>query len=370
MTEQEAVVLLNALPSLNRAKIRKLIAYFGSAVRVVSAGEKELWSSEILPRHLLDKILEFDSDNFLQNEYNLIQQNQVSIVTIFDENYPQALKNIPDPPVVLYVRGQLPPDSGVSVAVVGSRNASIYGLTVAETFSSQLAECGFNVISGLAKGIDAAAHRGCLKTGGQTVAVVGCGLCHIYPEENKALYGQIAQNGAVVSEFPMATPPISFNFPARNRIISGLSLAVLVIEASLKSGALITSRFALEQGRDVFAVPGKIDQPNSQGVNRLIKEGAKLVTCFEDILEELEPELRRALAGSAGTQQPEPEDNIQQNLNDAECAVVKCLTQQPLYIDDVAEKSGRAHGEVAGILLKLEIKKIIKQLPGKYYARA
>ncbi|MCC6759224.1 MAG: DNA-protecting protein DprA [Candidatus Omnitrophica bacterium] len=370
MTEQQAIVLLNALPGLGSVKVRKLIEYFGSATRAVSAGERELWSSEILSRQALGKILEFDRDNFLQNEYNLIQQNQVSVVTIFDENYPQALKSIHDPPVVLYVRGQLPLDNGVSVAVVGSRHASIYGLTVAETFSSQLAECGFNVISGLAKGIDAAAHRGCLKTGGQTVAVIGCGLCHIYPEENKDLYGQISRNGAVVSEFPMATPPISFNFPARNRIISGLSLAVLVIEASLKSGALITSRFALEQGRDVFAVPGKIDQPNSQGVNRLIKEGAKLVTCFEDILEELEPELRRALVGSKGVEQQAHEDNIPQNLNDDECAVVKCLTQQPLYIDDLAEKSGHPQGQVAGILLKLELRKIIKQLPGKYYVRA
>jgi DNA processing protein len=374
MTEQEAVIVLNALPSLSGARIRKLITYFGSAVQVLKAGERELWSSEILSRPLLDKILEFDRDNFLQNEYNHIRQNQVDVVTIFDEHYPQALKNIPDSPIVLYVRGQLPPDSGVSVAVVGSRNASVYGLTIAEKFSSQLAQCGFNVISGLAKGIDAAAHRGCLKTGGQTVAVIGCGLCHVYPSENKELYRQIAQHGAIISEFPMETPPISFNFPARNRIISGLSLAVLVIEASLKSGALITSRFALEQGRDVFAIPGKIDHPNAQGVNRLIKDGAKLVTCFEDILEELEPQLRRSIADSRGTTWKElpreSEELVFSNLNENESQLVQLLAPEALYIDELVDKLGQSHGEVASLLLKLEFKKVVKQLPGKYYARA
>jgi len=368
MTEQEAVVVLNALPGLNGSRIRKLMTYFGSAQNALKAGEKELWSSEILPRHVLDKILEFDRDNFLQNEYNLIRQKQVSIVTIFDDNYPQALRNIPDPPIVLYVSGQLPPDNNASVAMVGSRNASVYGLTVAEKFSAQLSELGFVVVSGLAKGIDAAAHRGCLKTGGQTVAVIGCGLSHIYPQENKELYRQISQNGAIISEFPMATPPITFNFPARNRIISGLSLAVLVIEASLKSGALITSRFALEQGRDVFAVPGKIDHPNSQGTNRLIKDGAKLVTCFEDILEELEPELRRNLAAPQAKKTIEPV-SVRHLLSETETVFVELLSAEPLYIDDLVGKSGQPQAEVASILLRLELRKVVKQLPGKYFVK-
>ncbi len=369
MIQEQAMIVLNALPGFGSVRIRRLVDYFGSAEAVLKASAAELGSSEILSPALIKKIFEFDRDNFLQNEYNLLQQNNTQVITIFDENYPLALRGIHDPPVVLYVKGRLPSEQGLAVGVVGSRNASIYGLNIAQKFSGQLAELGITVVSGLARGVDAAAHRGALRTGGQTLAVVGCGLSHIYPPENKQLYFEIEQKGAIVSEFPMAMPPISFNFPARNRIISGLSLAVLVVEASLKSGALITSHFALEQGRDVFAVPGKIDSPNSQGVNQLIKEGAKLVTCFEDIVQELEPNIRRVFVAPKMLLEKKVNDFSGQNFSENELTVVEQLNSQPTYIDDLVNKSGQPHGEVSGILLKLELKKFIKQLPGKYFVR-
>ncbi len=369
MTQEQAMILLNALPGFGSVRIRRLVEYFGSAQAVFKASALALRSSEILSSALIQKIFEFDGDNFLQNEYNLLQQNGVKVVTIFDENYPVSLRGIHDPPVVLYVKGALPADDGLAVGVVGSRNASVYGLNVAEKFSAQLCELGITVVSGLARGIDAAAHRGALRTGGQTIAVVGCGLSHIYPEENKQLFEQIGQKGAIVSEFPMTMPAISFNFPARNRIISGLSLAVVVVEASLKSGALITSHFALEQGRDVFAVPGKIDSPTSQGVNQLIKEGAKLVTCFEDIVQELDPQIRRNLGASKKRSESPADHFVSQSFDESELAVVGLLSQEPVYIDDVVNKSGQSYGKVSGILLKLELKKFVKQLPGKYFVR-
>ncbi len=370
MTQEQAMIVLNALPGFGSVRIRRLVDYFGSAQAVFKASASALRSSEILSAALIQKIFEFDRDNFLQNEYNLLQQNGTEVITIFDENYPLSLRGIHDPPVVLYVKGSLPADPGLAVGVVGSRNASVYGLNIAQKFSGQLAELGITVVSGLARGVDAAAHRGALRTGGQTLAVVGCGLSHIYPPENKELYFEIEHKGAIVSEFPMAMPPISFNFPARNRIISGLSLAVLVVEASLKSGALITSHFALEQGRDVFAVPGKIDSPNSQGVNQLIKEGAKLVTCFEDIIQELEPHIRRNSVAAQKSVKNAVDSYSRQDFSESEFALVEQLGHEPLYIDDLVSKVGQPHGEVSGILLKLELKKVVKQLPGKYFVRA
>lgn len=369
MTEQEAMVILSAIPSFGSVRIRRLIEYFGSGRNVLKAKERDLQATNILSRNLIQKIFEFDRDNFLQSEYNHIRQNDVAVVTIFDECYPVVLRGIYDPPVVLYVKGRLPVDQGLAVGIVGSRNASMYGINIAEKFAGQLAELGITVVSGLAKGVDAAAHRGCLRTGGQTIAVVGCGLSHIYPPQNKDLFAEIGQKGAVISEFPMAMPPISFNFPARNRIISGLSLAVLVVEASLKSGALITSHFALEQGRDVFAVPGKIDHPNSQGVNQLIKQGAKLVTCFEDIVQELEPQLRRNLAAPKKVTENLADHYGGYDLCANEFAIVNVLNQEPVYIDDVVSQCGQSPADVASLLLKLELKKCVKQLPGKYYVR-
>ena len=252
-----------------------------------------------------------------------------------------------------------------SIAVVGPRLASMYGLSVAEKFSSQLSEAGITIVSGLAKGVDTSAHRGALKAKGKTVAVLGCGLAEMYPPENARLAQEIAQNGAVVSEFPMTMPPIKYNFPQRNRIISGLSLGVIVAEASHKSGALITSRFALEQGREVFAVPGKVDNPNAAGVNNLIKQGAKLIMSVEDVLEELVVHLKPYTMKSVPTEAEAPA--ALKSLTEEEREVSLCLGKQPSHIDQIASACGRSMDWLGSKLLSLELKGIVKQLPGKFF---
>jgi len=214
------------------------------------------------------------------------------MLTFKDKEYPFLLKQITDPPVVLYIKGRLKEEDKLSIAIVGSRQASFYGLQCSQKFSFELAELGFTIVSGLARGIDTWAHKGALKAGGRTIAVLGSGFSFIYPEENKELVEEIALKGAVISEFSCNTQPFSFNFPRRNRIISGLSLGVLVVEAAKKSGALITANFALEQNRQVFCVPGRQDSFTSWGTNTLIKEGAKLVLDIQDILEELNLDIK------------------------------------------------------------------------------
>lgn len=370
MTEEEACVLLAAMPGVGSVRLRRLVEHFGSARKAVEARPRDLGAARVLPKPVIQKIFEFDRDNFLQSEYNLIRQFGVRVVTIFEDEYPKALREIHDAPPVLYIKGSLPMDDGLAVALVGSRGASVYGITVAEKFSSQLAELGITIVSGLARGIDAAAHHGALRTGGKTVAVLGCGLSHVYPEEHQELFESIGCQGAVISELPMATPPIAYNFPGRNRIISGMSIAVVVVEASLKSGALITADFALEQSRDVFAVPGKIDQPTSQGTNQLIRQGAKLVTCFEDVLQELEPEIRKRTRRSCAVEKKEvSSDTFVAGLSEEETGLVNLLSDEPVYIDELARQSGRLLSDVTSLLLKLELKKVIKQLPGKYFIK-
>ncbi len=282
------------------------------------------------------------------------------------------MNEIPDAPVVLYYKGSLIPADEAAVAIVGSRRASLYGLSLAEKFARRLAELGIAVISGLARGIDTAAHRGCLQASGRTLAILGCGLMHVYPKENKGLMENIEKQGAVISEFPMRTLAFAYNFPRRNRIISGLSLGVLVVEASLRSGALVTSRCALEQGREVFAIPGQIDHPNTFGTHRLIKEGAKLVNCVEDILEELKLPLESflfKLKAMHSENAVAAAENSPEDLSEEESKIYRAITQQPIYIDELATQWNRSVAEMTGILLTLELKRYVKQLPGKYFVK-
>ena len=292
------------------------------------------------------------------------------MMTFQDNHYPENLKAIPDAPVLLYIKGEIKKENNLAIAMVGSRRASFYGLSIAEKLAGQLSELGITIISGMAKGIDAIAHKGALKAKGSTIAVLGNGLSKVYPPENKKLFDEIINSGAVISEFPMTTPPAAYNFPRRNRIISGLSLGVVVVEASNKSGALITSRFALEQGREVFAVPGKVDSPNSQGVHNLIKQGAKLVSNVEDILEEISPQLKhhmktehRELARRTSTRV------LPNNLSDDELSIYKQIQDDAMHIDEVANQCGFSVPQTMNALLKLELKHLIKQLPGKLFVR-
>jgi DNA processing protein len=286
---------------------------------------------------------------------------QISTIKRDDAGYPKNLKTIYDPPAVLYVKGELIPQDEAAVALVGTRRATYYGMQAGEKLAYDLALRGITIVSGMALGIDTAAHRGALRAQGRTIAVLGSGHGNIYPRRNKALYEEIAQNGAVVTEFPHMTEPFAWNFPQRNRVISGLSLGVVVVEAPKKSGALITADFALEQGREVFALPGKVSSLTSEGTHRLIKQGAKLVEGADDIIEELEVRLQNFLKRvSAPRQGALP-------LNGDEEKIFTLLGDEPQHIDAIAHACGLPPQTVLGSLTQLTIKRVIKELPGKNF---
>ena len=295
-------------------------------------------------------------------------------ISINDAEYPKNLKTLHRPPKALYVNGSFKEEDDFAVAIVGSRRASMYGIEMAQKLGYDLALAGVTVVSGMARGIDSAAHRGALKAKGRTIAVMGSGHGHIYPAENKELYEQIAASGAVISEFENDLSPLPQNFPIRNRIISGLSLGIVVVEAAKNSGALITADFALEQGREVFAVPGKISSLTSEGTHSLIKDGARLVQGAEDIMEELG---LREIEPMVDKDRQDREEKISKktvryvynSLTDDERKIYKILSDEPLYIDDLVKGSNVEPGKASKILLGLELKRLIKELPGKQFIR-
>ena len=292
------------------------------------------------------------------------KQTSYRTLTPADTGYPALLREIPDPPAVLHVRGTLGDSCEPAVAIVGSRHASPYGLECAERLAYDLALRGITVVSGLARGIDAAAHRGALNAHGRTVAILGSGLDCLYPPEHERLAEEIAELGCVVSEYPMGMQPLPHNFPRRNRLISGWSLGVVIVEAAQRSGALITADMALEQGREVFAVPGPVTAVTSQGTHELLKHGARLVTSVEDILEELGL-TADAPSRAAGARAHAPASE----LVEAERRIVACLGTEPQDIDAIAQASGMRASEASSWLLQLELKRIVRQLPGKQFVR-
>jgi DNA processing protein len=295
-------------------------------------------------------------------------------ISINDAEYPKILKKIHSPPKALYINGSFKEEDDFAVAIVGSRRASRYGIEMGEKLGYDLALRGVTVVSGMARGIDSAAHRGALTAKGRTIAVMGSGHGHIYPPENKELYKKIAESGAVMSEFENDVSPLPRNFPIRNRIISGLALGIVIVEAAKNSGALITADFALEQGREVFAVPGKISSVTSEGTHELIKNGAKLVQGVEDIMEELS---LREIEPMAGKERDIKEEKISKktaryvynSLTDDERKVYKILSDEPSYIDDVVRESGIESRLASKVLLALELKRLIKELPGKQFIK-
>ena len=291
-------------------------------------------------------------------------------IALGDERYPELLHAIYDPPAVLYCDGLPEPSDRQAVAIVGSRQATPYGFRITETLAGELSALGFTILSGFARGIDAAAHRAALAAGGRTIAVLGCGLDVDYPPGHASLHAEIAGSGAVLTEFAPGTPPRATNFPRRNRIISGLALGVVVVEAAEDSGSLITARLALEQGREVFAVPGPIDVPTSRGPHGLLKQGAKLVETVDDIVEELLPQLERPLLRPAQAAGPAPacrRRTAAHDLTPGERAVLGLVGKEPLHLDDLTEQSRLPAAEVARILLGLELKALVDQLPGQQY---
>jgi len=368
MNEMESLLVLNAVKGLGNTGIRKLLDRYGLAANVLSMRQGELMQNSVVSPKVIDNIFHFSAEKFLEAEYRLMNKRQVSVVTWADESYPKSLREISDAPVVLYLKGNDLSDDPLSISIVGSRRASIYGASISEKFAYRFAELGFTVVSGLARGIDTAAHNGALKAHGTTIAVLGCGLNHVYPLENRNLLEKVAETGVIISEFPMQMPPLPYNFPRRNRIISGLSLGVIVVEAALRSGALITADFALEQGREVFAVPGKIDHASSGGVNNLIKQGAKLITCVEDILEDLEPHISECIGGKNRLAKDSARTDQDCELTKEEELVYGVVSDRPVHIDELTSCCG-ATVPVMSILLQLELKRLVKQLPGKLFVR-
>jgi DNA processing protein len=298
----------------------------------------------------------------MDNELKLIKKENVKVITIKDADYPVNLKEIHDPPAVLYVKGELKKEDKLSVAIVGSRRSSNYGRDTAERLARELAQLGITVVSGMARGIDTSAHNGALNSKGRTIAVLGSGLANIYPPENKALVYKIAESGAVISEFPMTMPPLAGNFPRRNRIISGLSLGTVVVEAAQKSGALITARCAYEQNREVFSVPGEAGRDTASGTNQLIKDGAKLVETATDILEELAVPIKDCLIKRSKV--------LPADLKQEELKILQVLESGPMYVDKIAEESLISISGASSALTVLEIKGLIKRLPGNVFTRS
>jgi len=354
MTQLEALVGLNRVSDIGSVRLSRLMEAFGSPENVFKVPFEELMRVAGISQETALKIASCKKED-TEKEFAVANKLGLKIIAICDKDYPDNLKNIPGAPIVLYIKGELRQEDSLAVGIVGSRRASFYGLTTAENFSYELASKGFTIVSGMARGIDTYAHRGALKAGGRTIAIMGSGFAHVYPEENYKLAEEISRNGAVISEFPIETLPLRQNFPRRNRIISGLSLGVLVAEAAKNSGALITADFALEQGREVFALPGKVNSNTSYGTNGLIKQGAKLVTCVDDITEEFT--LMKDCFGI--TARPTQDEN----------ALYGVISNESVQIDDLVEKTNMDIPLISDILLRLQLKGLIKQLPGRQFVR-
>ncbi|MFC1829581.1 DNA-processing protein DprA [Thermodesulfobacteriota bacterium] len=356
---------LKSVPGVGNHLFKRLIERFRSPSTVFQAPEADLLEIEGVTHRLVSALKQHKTPEDVKQDLDLVFNRGYRIVTMTNADYPLLLREIPDPPPFLYVFGHL--NSGVkNVAVVGSRNATDYGMAATERLCSDLATIGMTVVSGMAIGIDTAAHKGALSSGGRTIAVLGSGFENVYPSQNRALYHKIAENGAVISEFPLATEPEPHNFPIRNRIISGISLGTVVVEATKKSGSLITARLAAEQNREVFAVPGSIQSFKSMGTHTLIKQGAKLVEHARDIMDELE----NMIPGNEAADDPKQDESVDKRplLSLEEQLVFESLDPYPVHIDDLARKLAMPPGRLSGILLNLELQGIVVQAPGKLFS--
>jgi DNA processing protein len=355
---------LKSTPGIGDLLFKRLIDRFGSPEFVFKATRKDLVEVEGITPRLVASIKQHKIGDSVKKDLDLVMQKGYQIVSLTDTEYPPLLLQIPDPPPFLYVFGRLN-GSVRNIAVVGSRNATRYGISTTRRLCHDLVKLEMTITSGMAVGIDSAAHEGALMGKGRTIAVLGSGLERVYPEQNRKLFHQIAENGAVISEFPLKTEPDAHNFPRRNRIISGMSLGTVVVEATKRSGSLITARLAAEQNRDVFAVPGSIQSFKSTGTHTLIKQGAKLVEHAQDIMEELEYLIKTPVEND------KPADNITKKLSSLspdERVVFESLEPYPVHIDDIARKLSIEVGKLSSILMQLELKGIAQQSTGKFFS--
>lgn len=361
MDEQNAYVALNMMDGIGPVTIKALVAGLGSATEIFTTSADAIRKAPGVNPAMVTRILEQRDKVDGAAERARAYRLGLRLLTLHDADYPSLLREIHDPPMALYVQGELLPSDKQAIAVVGTRHATHYGRETADLISYQLAKAGFTVVSGLARGIDTAAHQGALKAGGRTIAVLGSGMDRLYPPENARLAGEIANHGAVISEFPLGREPDKTTFPIRNRIVSGLAMGVLVVEAGAGSGAMHTANSAADQGRHVFAVPGRIDAAGSRGPHRLLKTGARLVESIDDIFQEFEflfpgaqNELGRNIAPSAPAA-----------LLPDEAIIVTALKQGETDIDTLTRACGLTAARISALLIGLEMKRVVRMLPGR-----
>jgi DNA processing protein len=354
---------LTRIDGLGCASAKKLVDHFGAPRAAFAASEREVGEISGLDQRAVRGLRTFADWADVKRELSLLKDAGVAVVPLTDAVYPPRLRQIPDPPPFLYVKGGIRTQDQAAVAVVGTRSASPYGLKMARDLCHGLGSLGFTIVSGLARGIDGEAHRTTLDAGARTLAVLGSGVDVVYPGEHAELYERIAGAGAVLSELALGTRPMAHHFPARNRIISGLSLGVVVVEATEKSGSLITARLAMDQGREVFAVPGQAGASRSRGTHRLIREGAKLVESVQDIVEEIAPQLRL----NGGSPGPERKADLPAEFGEAAGKILDLIQLAPLQIDELIDVSGLSAARVSELLLHLEISGFVRQLPGKKF---
>ena len=362
------------IPGISSQKLVRLLAKFRSPDRILAASESQLIDALGEPK-IAYRIVAYRDSVDVETELAQIERFGVSLISLEDDLYPTRLAATYGPPVLLYVRGTFLPRDADSVSIVGMRRASHYGRMTAERLAEELAAQGITVVSGMAAGIDSAAHRGALNVGGRTIAVLGCGVDVVYPQANRELAEKIVNSGCLISEFPMGTKPLKGNFPQRNRIISGMTLGTVVVEGTRASGSLITARRAMEQGRDVFAVPSRALSDGSQGPHALIRDGAKLTETARDILEEIEvhlayqqtEEVNQTDKPDKTTRETEPASTVQPDTTEKKILAV--LPRDPLSIDELAGRSNMSQAALLSALTMLEIKGLVRQLPGKLFVR-
>ncbi len=361
--ETRALLALNLIPGIGSTHIQRLLGFFGSAREVLQASHRQLANVAGLSPGIIERLTKEKQHISADQELELVAKHDCDLLTLHDSAYPEALRNIYDPPPILYVKGKLIEEDAEAIAVVGTRHPSRYGRLATEQLTRELVNAGFTIVSGLARGVDGIAHRTALESGGRTIAVLGNGLSRIYPEEHTELAEQIASQGALLSEFAMQAPPLATHFPQRNRVLSGLSLGVLITEAAERSGSLITARLALEQGREVFAIPGEIQARGSRGPHQLIQQGAALVTSAEDIMHALPAYTVPANVAFHDTPRQLPE------LNPEESDIWNALGTTSMHIDTIIQEVAMPPARVASILVMMELKGMVQQLPGKVFAR-
>ncbi|PYM16629.1 MAG: DNA-protecting protein DprA [Verrucomicrobia bacterium] len=366
MDSREALVALNMIEHVGPVRVRQLLEHFGDAPSILHASKLRLLQVRGIGEETAEAIVNWEKSLDLKGELKRIQEFGCHILTQNDEQYPELLRQIYDPPIVLYVKGRLTAKDKNAIAMVGSRRTTHYGLETARKLAYQLAYLGVTLVSGGARGIDTAAHQGALSARGRTVAVLGNGINIVFPPENVELFERIAAGGAVMTQFPFNRKADKQSFPIRNRIVAGMTIGTVVVEANLTSGALITAGMAIDNGRQLFAVPGRIDSPQSKGCHDLIKKGAKLCEGAEDILSEFE------YLFPAGNRPPSPAESgalPALGLSGNEQKIYEVLSSEESAMDEVIRRSGLPASAVSVTLLSLEMKRLIKQLPGKLFVR-